>query len=287
MTNTHIISRLIGRAALAGLLAVPAASATANAQFRIEDRDRGDRRAVESAREADRRALEAARARDAERRLFTWRGSVDDDTRIYIRAGRVESRVTSGAAPRRSARVDRDRPLPRREGTVRVELLEGRGRVHIVQQPSARNNWTAIVRVKDGQRGAGAYRFATYFDPRDDWRGRDGSGRWDDVRSAESIRSGDRVVRWTGQVDHDLEIRLQPDGMWHHLQSGERPRDVSTSGVRALPRRDGYLDVSMRQGRGLVYVVQQPSRVNGYTAVVRVRDVQGGFGYYDFDLIWR
>ena len=278
MTNTHITSRLIGRAALVGLLAVPAASATANAQYRVEDRD--DRRAVESPRVR----------RDAERRLFTWRGSVDDDTRIYIRAGRVESQVTSGSAPRWRARVDRDRSLPRREGTVRVELLEGRGRVHVVQQPSARNDYTAIVRVKDGQRGAGVYRFATYFVPGDDWRGRgrDGSDdRDDDVRDAGSLRSGDRVLRWSGQVDRELTITLRPDGMWHDVEYGERPRDVATAGVRALPRRDGYVDVSMRQGRGLVYVAQQPSRVNGYTAILRVRDTQGGFGSYDFDVIWR
>jgi len=26
--------------------------------------------------------------------------------------------------------------------------------------------------------------------------------------------------------------------------------------------------------------------VNGYTAVIRVRDPQGGYGLYDFDLTW-
>jgi hypothetical protein len=36
-----------------------------------------------------------------------------------------------------------------------------------------------------------------------------------------------------------------------------------------------------------VYVVQQPTERNGYSAVVRVRDPQGGFGNYDFELAWR
>lgn len=278
MKNTHITCRLIGRAALVGLLAIPAASAAAHAQYRVEERD-------------DRRAVESPRARrDLERRLFTWRGFVDDDTRIYIRAGRVESQVTSGAAPRWRARVDRDRSLPRRDGTVRVEVLEGRGRVHVVQQPSARNDYTAIVRVKDGQRGAGVYRLATYFVPGDGWRGRGRNGdddRDDDVRDAAALRSGDRVLRWSGQVDRELQITLRPDGLWHDVEHGERPRDVTTAGVRALPRRDGYLDVSLRRGRGLVYVVQQPSRVNGYTAILRIRDTQASFGWYDFDVIWR
>jgi hypothetical protein len=54
-----------------------------------------------------------------------------------------------------------------------------------------------------------------------------------------------------------------------------------------VPRRAGQLSVSLRQGRGSVSVLQQPSAYNNYTAIVRVADHQGGFGYYDFDLIWR
>ena len=45
--------------------------------------------------------------------------------------------------------------------------------------------------------------------------------------------------------------------------------------------------VTNAQGRGHVTVVQQPSAYNGYTTIVRVRDPQGGYGYYDFDLTWR
>ena len=44
---------------------------------------------------------------------------------------------------------------------------------------------------------------------------------------------------------------------------------------------------SVRQGRGSVSVIEQPSQYNNYTAVVRVLDPQGGYGYYDFDLIWQ
>jgi hypothetical protein len=43
--------------------------------------------------------------------------------------------------------------------------------------------------------------------------------------------------------------------------------------------------VTQNQGRGTVTVVQQPSSYNGYTTVVRVRDPQGGYGFYDFDLM--
>jgi hypothetical protein len=35
-----------------------------------------------------------------------------------------------------------------------------------------------------------------------------------------------------------------------------------------------------------VSVIQQPSAWNGYMAIVRVRDPQGGYGRYSFDVSW-
>ena len=105
-------------------------------------------------------ALVCAPAASAqERPLYVWRGVVDDDVRIAMRAGGIQSHVISGAvAPR--ARVNRRSNLPRQEGTVRVQLLEGRGTVRVIQQPSAANRYTAIVQVKDAQGGAAPSRLA-------------------------------------------------------------------------------------------------------------------------------
>lgn len=288
MQNTHSSTRLIGRAALVALLVAPVLSA----QDRREDRDQ--RGSIESrvrgweleAREREARDRESwDRRRDEQRRLFTWSGTVDDDTRIHVRAGKVVSQVVSGRSPRRDERVDRDNPLPRREGTVRVELIEGRGRVRVVQQPSARNNYTAIVRVKDAQSGTSRYRFATYFDPVDDTRRTSRGGVWRDVAGDVSI--GDRVFRWAGSVDGDVRITLRRGGVGYEVVSGEQPRVGSSSGGGQLPRRAGRLSVSLRQGRGTVSVVQQPASYNDYTAIVRVVDRPSGFGYYEFDLIWQ
>lgn len=270
---------MIGRAAVVALLVAPLA--TASAQLRRDDSDRFD--IVDARRDDDDRRSEAARRRDQERRLFTWRGVVDDDTRIYIRAGNIQSDVVSGSRTRRQPRVDRDRVLPRRDGIVRVELLQGRGRAHVIQQPSARNNYTAIVRVKDAQSGADGYRLAAYFEPEDSrWTGDD---RWDRDGDWGGTGSGARVMRWRGNVDGDIRISLRGTNVGYAVASGEQPRGVTSTG--ALPRREGLLTVSLRQGRGTVTVVQHPSSYNNYTAVVRVSDPQGSYGYYDFDLLWR
>jgi hypothetical protein len=46
------------------------------------------------------------------------------------------------------------------------------------------------------------------------------------------------------------------------------------------------VSVVKRRGRGEIFVEQQPSRENDYTAVVRVRDSRGGASDYEFDLTW-
>ncbi|MGH7637967.1 MAG: hypothetical protein ACREOK_09980 [Gemmatimonadaceae bacterium] len=301
MQNTHGRTQLLGRAVLVALLVAPLVSAsaqirrddrdrpsTSNAVL-IESRDRDDEdewlRADEDDDRRDRdrdrdRDLERVRRRDEERRLFSWRGVVDDDMRVYIRAGNVQSHVASGSTTRRGPRVDRDRALPRRAGILRVQLVDGRGRAHVIQQPSARNNYTAIVRVKDAGRGADDYRFVAYFDPVDRYDR-------DDIRYGGEARSGDRMMRWTGTVDRDIRITMRGGSADYSVASGAYPRSVQANVLHALPRRDGYLEVFLRQGRGTVQVIQQPTRYNNWTAIVRVLDTPGSFGYYDFDVIWR
>jgi hypothetical protein len=269
MQNTQRTTQLIGRAALAALLLAP----VVGAQDRDDGRNRRDVRVRSS----------------AERQLFIWRGTVDDDTRIYVRGENVQSRIVNGARRRGSGRVNQTSALPRREGIVRVELLEGRGRVDVIQQPNASNEYTAIVRIKDAQGGAASYRFITYFDPADaDRRVRRGRVVETDVGGDVALNVGDPVFRWSGNVDGDLRIRLRRGQVGYDVLSGESPRNVRSNVIPSgLPRRDAQLSVAARQGRGAVTILQQPSSLNDYTAIIAVRDDASGFGYYDFDLIWR
>ena len=260
---------MIGRAVLVALLAAPALGA----QGRWEDRDRN---------------ASSVRRGDQERQLFTWRGRVDDETRIYMRAGNIQSQVVSGTQRRNTGRIERENSLPRREGIVRIQLIEGRGRVHVIQQPNANNDYTAIVRIKDMQGGADQYRFAAYFDPIDTYDRRTSrNGRvWDTTGG--DVYSGSPVFRWSGSVDGDLRISVRRGQVGYDVLSGQGPRNVDSRVLtNQLPRQDAALGVSVRQGRGQVIIEQQPTQYNNYTAVIRVRDTQGGFGYYDFDLVWR
>jgi hypothetical protein len=274
MKNILGSTRIFGRAALVALLAAPALGA----QGRWEDSDRRDDRD----RWEDNRGRGNSRdRRDRDRELFTWRGVVDHDTRIYMRGRQVQTQVVTSRGTYDRGRVTAEQALPRREGTVRINMIEGRGRVYVLQQPSARNNYTAILRVSDIQGGSDRYRFVAYFDDDD----RNGGPIWGD--NGGDVYGRNRVLRWSGSVDGDTRISLSQNDLNYHVVAGGRPQNVRSSLGQTMQRRDGQLEVQVRQGRGSVSVVQQPSMWNNYTAIVRVLDSPGGYGFYDFDVVSR
>ena len=67
--------------------------------------------------------------------------------------------------------------MPRQAGIVRVQVLEGRGNVDVIQQPNARNGFTTVVRLRDPDSGAARYRIAAYFTP-DNNRYNNGRGNY-------------------------------------------------------------------------------------------------------------
>jgi hypothetical protein len=87
-----------------------------------------------------------------------WRGTVDDVVQIRIRNRRANVRTVSGTAYYDDNASFSD-PLPRRRVTVSVDKRDGRGEVFVVQQPNARNNFTAIVQIVDKKGSRDRYRF--------------------------------------------------------------------------------------------------------------------------------
>jgi hypothetical protein len=232
----------------------------------------------------------AAPALSAQERLFEWRGRVDREVRLVMRGDDVWTRGVSGRDAR-NARARVARSLPSRAGQVRVQLLDGRGDVAVIQQPTSQNNYTAIVRIYDRSGGADRYRLAAYWQPvgTGRWGDRtrdDDDGRWDRDGRYGGRDGTDGMLRWRGAVDDEVEIRIQGRNFDTRTLSGNGTRDVRASISGRALRREQQVSVRERQGRGTVTVVQQPSQWNNYTAVVRIRDRQGGFGYYDIEVIW-
>lgn len=124
-----------------------------------------------------------------ERNLLTWTGRVDREVVIQIRGRDVATRG-SGLDASFPPRVNVNFALPRAPGVVRVLRADGRGDVDILENPSARNNYTATVRVRDRRAGADNYRIVLTYEA-NDVRGFPGDGRNDRGNDGRNNRGDD------------------------------------------------------------------------------------------------
>lgn len=105
------------------------------------------------------------RGANQQQELFEWAGRVDHE--IRIQAGRGNAQIINMGRNERNngGRFRSMSMLPRQDGAVTVQVLEGRGQVDVVQQPNARNGYTTVIRLRDPDGGASRYRIAAYFTP--------------------------------------------------------------------------------------------------------------------------
>lgn len=91
------------------------------------------------------------------RRGLLWSGRVDGRIRVIVEGQSAWSEVVSGG-PVEGERATFDRPLaPRANSSVTVRRLRGRGRVEIVEYPTARNNFRIVFEIEDGRGGSDHY----------------------------------------------------------------------------------------------------------------------------------
>ena len=95
---------------------------------------------------------------------LTWGGDVDDTTLVSLHHRDVRTRTVHGKdADNVSTQIFGRLP----EAPIYVFLRDhdGRGSVRVVQQPTPDNDFTAVVRVHDPQRGRSHYDFTLAWRP--------------------------------------------------------------------------------------------------------------------------
>ena len=108
-------------------------------------------------------------------------------------------------------------------------------------------------------------------------------GRVDDPRQ------GDRVngrMRWHGRIDDRTQVFVQGSSVTAKAVSGNPVSNTGFNFTSPLPQRPLTVEVRKTKGRGSVEIVQQPSRNNGFAAVIEIYDPKGGAEDYEFELIW-
>jgi hypothetical protein len=100
--------------------------------------------------------------------------------------------------------------------------------------------------------------------------------------------SGNRSGRmtWRGRVDDDVRIRIRGGSADVETVGGTAYYDAQPNFFNSLPNRRVTVRLTQKNGRGEIFIEQQPSRENDFTAVVRIRDTKGGASEYSFTLEW-
>jgi hypothetical protein len=86
-----------------------------------------------------------------------WSGIVDDLVELRIRGRTVDVIERSGARTQQVRSQFGPQGLPRQDAVVRLQQVNGRGTVSVVQQPALWNSYTAVVRIRDPRGGADRY----------------------------------------------------------------------------------------------------------------------------------
>jgi hypothetical protein len=93
-------------------------------------------------------------------------------------------------------------------------------------------------------------------------------------------------MTWRGRVDDDVRIRIRGGSADVETIGGTEYTDSQPNFFNSLPNRRVTVRLTQKRGRGEIFIEQQPSRENDFTAVVRIRDTRGGASEYEFELQW-
>jgi hypothetical protein len=101
--------------------------------------------------------------------------------------------------------------------------------------------------------------------------------------------TGDRSGRmtWRGRVDDDVRIRIRGGSADVETLGGTPYYDSQPNFENSLPNRRVTVRLASKRGRGEIFIEQQPSRENDFTAIIRIRDTRGGADNYEFTLEWQ
>jgi hypothetical protein len=196
-----------------------------------------------------------------------WNGRVDNRVNITLKADEVKTIPVAGRLS--GVYQNLQGVLPRRGATVRVIKLDGRGDVRVIAQPSRANDFTATIEVYDDDRGDDNYKLQI---------------TWQSSNVQENYTPG--KVTWSGRVDGTVDIEISGDFVEAIDKTASGLTNVRYNLEGYLASRSGSVRTDKKEGRGTVSVIEQPSRNNDYTAVIRIFDPKGGADDYEVEIIW-
>jgi anion-transporting ArsA/GET3 family ATPase len=91
-----------------------------------------------------------------------WQGTIDDEVHLIIRGNTVQAKTISGTQYN-DVIFNFSSPLPEENVQVSINKKDGRGTAKVIQQPTADNDFTAIIQILDKNGGAREYELEIYW----------------------------------------------------------------------------------------------------------------------------
>lgn len=209
---------------------------------------------------------------------------VDNEVEVAVRRDMVVIRTISGNEPR-DVGSECNAPLPDRDlRGFNFQVVDSRNEIRLLEDPSRRNDFAAIIRIRDGAGGYGRYHFRLSWEMtrggdfrRDGDGGRDPGDRrggdgfsWNNTISFRGVGRGESALNDYGrQRLSTVTVEIDRGGRLVATFRTDRGRPLSFTGV-VVGREGGRLraDVASedRRLRGPMFIsVDERQNVNNIT----------------------
>lgn len=91
---------------------------------------------------------------------------------------------------------------------------------------------------------------------------------------------------WRGRVDDKVQLIVRDQNIEVRTVSGQTNYGDTFNFTSPLPDRQVNVEVIKKRGRGSAYVVQQPGKLNDYSAVIEINDSKSGSDNFEIEIIW-
>jgi hypothetical protein len=209
---------------------------------------------------------------------LTWSGRVQHAAVINCQKKTCVSSAEQGAepgAPVADEHFKFTKPLPDRDAEVRLEQVDGRGEIRLIEQPRESNHYTARVSIRDPGPGISDYVFTLVWN------------RTSRKEPGPIPEPAGRGLLWTGRVDGRVRVTVQGGASFSEVVEGARVIGEHAEIFRALAARSDVTPVIRKlRGRGPVTIVEPPSEKNNYRLVFEIDDRDPGADDYEVELDW-
>lgn len=216
---------------------------------------------------------------------LVWEGELDGSATLYVRGKKLRLEERSGGLPVQREGYRFIEELPDYRQNVEVRVIEGRGEVRVLEQPTLENQYTLRVGIEDRQAGSSFYSLQFFWSAGTLFARDPFNRRKKPLPSSGTLAP--RGLTWTGRVEGTVRVTVEGRETSAQSASGIPLRGATARFERDLPARESNrISLRKHRGRGRVDIIEYPSKKNGYRLIFEISDSGSGSDEYEVEVGW-